>query len=173
MGHQDDGKVRRRPAGTENAELPTGAVEVISIQSSAGTGRRTADAGVRRSGYPEEIRRQITASSICAASAAQEHHQARQIIDTIRRRMKEAGLLRNPDADPGPPSSPEGARDFLVPSRLHPRQVLRAPQAPQQFKQLHHDRGFDRYFQIARRVSRRRRAPRIVRPAKSISSTSR
>ena len=91
-----------------------------------------------------------------------------QVIASLRRRMTEHGFteFQTPILTA---SSPEGARDFLVPSRLHNGSFYALPQAPQQFKQLIMIAGFDRYFQIAPCFRDEDRAP-TARPANSISS---
>jgi len=144
-----DGKVRRRPAGTENPELPTGAVEVyisgIEVLSAA------AELPMPVFGdqeYPEEIRLKYRFLDLRRERLHANIIKRGQIIDSIRRRMREGGFFefQTPILTA---SSPEGARDFLVPSRLHPGKFYALPQAPQQFKQLTMIAGFDRYFQIA------------------------
>jgi aspartyl-tRNA synthetase len=143
------GKVRQRPSGTENRELPTGEIEVfctaIEVLGAAG------DLPLPVFGdqdYPEEtrlkyrfldLRRERIHGNIMLRSA---------VIDEIRAQMKHNGFFefQTPILTS---SSPEGARDFLVPSRLHPGKFYALPQAPQQYKQLIMMAGFDRYFQIA------------------------
>src|SRR5712692_6322839 len=144
-----DGKVRRRPAGTENPELPTGAVELyvseIEVLGPAG------DLPMPVFGeqeYPEDIRLKYRFLDLRRERLHRNIIKRGQIIDSIRKRMKEQGFFefQTPILTA---SSPEGARDFLVPSRLHPGKFYALPQAPQQFKQLIMVAGFDRYFQIA------------------------
>ena len=144
-----DGKVRRRPDGTENAELPTGAVEVyvreIEVLGQAG------DLPMPVFGdqeYPEEIRLKYRFLDLRREKLHRNIMKRGQVIDSIRRRMKEQGFFefQTPILTA---SSPEGARDYLVPSRIHPGKFYALPQAPQQFKQLIMISGFDRYFQIA------------------------
>src|SRR5215510_5203374 len=144
-----DGKVRRRPAGTENPELPTGQVEVyIDEIEVLGPAAELPMPVFGEQEYPEEIRLKYRFLDL-----RREHLHANimlrgKVIDSIRRRMKESGFFefQTPILTA---SSPEGARDYLVPSRLHPGKFYALPQAPQQFKQLIMVAGFDRYFQIA------------------------
>ncbi|HVY19867.1 MAG TPA: aspartate--tRNA ligase [Bauldia sp.] len=144
-----DGKVRTRPAGTENPELPTGAVEVfanaIDVLSAA------AELPLPVFGdadYPEETRLKYRFLDLRRDKLHRNIIRRSEIISSIRRRMTGAGFFefQTPILTA---SSPEGARDFLVPSRLHPGKFYALPQAPQQFKQLLMVSGFDRYFQIA------------------------
>jgi len=144
-----DGKVRRRPAGTENPDLPTGQVEVyIDEIEVLGPAAELPMPVFGEQEYPEEIRLKYRFLDL-----RREHLHANimlrgKVIDSIRRRMRESGFFefQTPILTA---SSPEGARDYLVPSRLHPGKFYALPQAPQQFKQLIMVAGFDRYFQIA------------------------
>jgi aspartyl-tRNA synthetase len=144
-----DGKVRRRPAGTENPELPTGAVEVyISEIEVLGPAAELPMPVFGEQDYPEEIRLKYRFLDLRRDHLHQNVMTRGAVIDSIRRRMKESGFFefQTPILTA---SSPEGARDYLVPSRLHPGKFYALPQAPQQFKQLIMVAGFDRYFQIA------------------------
>ncbi len=144
-----DGKVRRRPGGTENPDLPTGAVEVyireIEVLGPAGELPMPVFGDQE---YPEETRLKYRFLDLRREHLHQNIMKRGQVIDSIRRRMKEQGFFefQTPILTA---SSPEGARDYLVPSRIHPGKFYALPQAPQQFKQLIMVSGFDRYFQIA------------------------
>jgi aspartyl-tRNA synthetase len=144
-----NGKVRRRPAGTENPDLPTGAVEVyISAIEVLGPAGELPMPVFGEQEYPEEIRLKYRFLDLRRERLHRNIMLRGAIIDSIRRRMKEQGFFefQTPILTA---SSPEGARDYLVPSRLHPGKFYALPQAPQQFKQLVMISGFDRYFQIA------------------------
>jgi aspartyl-tRNA synthetase len=144
-----DGKVRRRPGGTENPDLPTGAVEVYirEIEVLGPSGELPVPVFGEQE-YPEEIRLKYRFLELRREHLHQNIMKRGAIIDSIRRRMKAQGFFefQTPILTA---SSPEGARDYLVPSRLHPGKFYALPQAPQQFKQLVMVAGFDRYFQIA------------------------
>jgi aspartyl-tRNA synthetase len=144
-----DGKVRRRPAGTENPELPTGAVEVyISEIEVLGPSGELPLPVFGEQEYPEDIRLKYRFLDLRREKLHQNIMTRGAIIDSMRKRMKEQGFFefQTPILTA---SSPEGARDFLVPSRIHPGRFYALPQAPQQYKQLLMMSGFDRYFQIA------------------------
>ena len=144
-----DGKVRARPAGTENPELPTGAIEVyISEIEVLGPAGELPMPVFGDQEYPEDIRLKYRFLDLRRERLHRNIMMRGTVIDSIRRRMKEQGFFefQTPILTA---SSPEGARDYLVPSRLHPGKFYALPQAPQQFKQLIMVSGFDRYFQIA------------------------
>ncbi|MCC5977554.1 MAG: aspartate--tRNA ligase [Salinarimonas sp.] len=144
-----DGKVRRRPEGTENPDLPTGMIEVfITDLEVLGASDELPMPVFGEHDYPEDIRLKYRFLDLRREKLHANIMKRGQIIDSIRRRMKEGGFFefQTPILTA---SSPEGARDFLVPSRLHPGKFYALPQAPQQFKQLVMMSGFDRYFQIA------------------------
>jgi aspartyl-tRNA synthetase len=144
-----DGLVRNRPAGTENPELPTGAVEVFAQEIEVlGPAGELPMPVFGDQEYPEETRLKYRFLDLRREKLHRNIIKRGAIIDSLRRRMKEQGFFefQTPILTA---SSPEGARDFLVPSRLHPGKFYALPQAPQQFKQLIMVSGFDRYFQIA------------------------
>jgi len=144
-----DGKARRRPEGTDNDELPTGKIEVyvseIEVLGPAG------DLPLPVFGdqeYPEDIRLKYRFLDLRREKLHQNIMTRGAVVDSLRKRMKEQGFFefQTPILTA---SSPEGARDFVVPSRIHPGKFYALPQAPQQYKQLLMMSGFDRYFQIA------------------------
>jgi aspartyl-tRNA synthetase len=144
-----DGKVRRRPDGTENSDLPTGAVEVYIREIEVlGPAAELPMPVFGDQDYPEEIRLKYRFLDLRREHLHDNIMKRGEIVDSIRRRMKAQGFheFQTPILTA---SSPEGARDYLVPSRLHPGKFYALPQAPQQFKQLVMIAGFDRYFQIA------------------------
>ncbi|MDB5547186.1 MAG: aspartyl-tRNA synthetase [Tardiphaga sp.] len=144
-----DGKVRRRPGGTENSDLPTGAVELYITEIEVlGPALELPLPVFGDLEYPEDIRLKYRFLDLRREKLHQNIMTRGAIVDSMRKRMKEQGFFefQTPILTA---SSPEGARDFLVPSRIHPGKFYALPQAPQQYKQLLMMSGFDRYFQIA------------------------
>jgi len=144
-----DGKVRRRPEGTANPELPTGAVELyVSEIEVLGPAGELPLPVFGEQEYPEDIRLKYRFLDLRREKLHQNIMTRGAIVDSMRKRMKDQGFFefQTPILTA---SSPEGARDFLVPSRIHPGRFYALPQAPQQYKQLLMMSGFDRYFQIA------------------------
>ncbi len=144
-----DGDVIARSAETVNAGLPTGEIEVrarsVTVQSAAAELPMPV-AGEQE--YPEDIRLKYRFLDLRRERLHRNIVLRSNVIASLRRRMVEQGFteFQTPILTA---SSPEGARDFLVPSRLHPGKFYALPQAPQMFKQLLMVAGFDRYFQIA------------------------
>src|SRR5437870_161993 len=144
-----DGKLRHRPEGTDNPELPTGKVEVyVSEIEVLGPAGELPLPVFGEQEYPEDIRLKYRFLDLRREKLHQNIMTRGAIVDSMRKRMKEQGFFefQTPILTA---SSPEGARDFLVPSRIHPGKFYALPQAPQQYKQLLMMSGFDRYFQIA------------------------
>ena len=143
------GPVVAREEGTLNPKLPTGEVELraaeMVVQSVAEVLPMQV-AGDEK--FPEDIRLRYRFIDLRRDKLHRNMMLRSNVIASIRRRMIEAGFMefQTPILTA---SSPEGARDFLVPARMHPGKFYALPQAPQQFKQLLMVAGFDRYFQIA------------------------
>ena len=144
-----DGRVEARSDETTNPNLPTGDIEVrigaLKILSKA---QELPLPVFGEPDYPEDIRLTYRFLDLRRETIHANIIKRAAIISSIRARMNEAGFVefQTPILTA---SSPEGARDFLVPSRMHPGKFYALPQAPQQFKQLVMIAGFDRYFQIA------------------------
>ncbi|WP_299677339.1 aspartate--tRNA ligase [uncultured Roseobacter sp.] len=144
-----DGEVKARDASLVNPKIPTGGIEVfireIEVLGDAG------ELPLQVFGdqeYPEETRLRYRYLDLRREKMQANMVLRSDVVASIRRRMWDSGF-REYQTPIITASSPEGARDFLVPSRLHPGKFYALPQAPQQFKQLLMVSGFDKYFQIA------------------------
>ncbi|MEX2650003.1 MAG: aspartate--tRNA ligase [Alphaproteobacteria bacterium] len=143
------GRVVARSAETVNPELATGEVELRVAEVTVLSEAEPLPFPVAiEADYPEDMRLRYRFLDLRRETLHRNIVLRSTVITSIRRRMIEAGFLevQTPILTA---SSPEGARDFLVPARLHPGKFYALPQAPQQFKQLLMASGFDRYFQIA------------------------
>ncbi len=143
------GKVVKREKGTENLELPTGKIEVnIQLVKILSESKDLPMPVFGEQDYPEDIRLKYRFLDLRREEMHENIILRSKIISFIRSEMLKLGFLeyQTPILTS---SSPEGARDFLVPSRLNPGKFYALPQAPQQFKQLIMVSGFDKYFQIA------------------------
>jgi aspartyl-tRNA synthetase len=143
------GKVVERATGTENPELKTGKIEIsinsVEVLSDA---KELPMPVFGEQDYPEDIRLKYRFLDLRREEMHKNIILRSKVISFIRSEMLKLGFLeyQTPILTS---SSPEGARDFLVPSRLNPGKFYALPQAPQQFKQLIMVSGFDKYFQIA------------------------
>jgi len=144
-----DGDVKARAAEAVNPNLPTGEIEVfarsVTVQSKA---EELPLPVAGEQDYPEDIRLKYRFVDLRRETMHRNIMLRSQVISSLRRRMQDQGFteFQTPILAA---SSPEGARDYIVPSRLHPGTFYALPQAPQMFKQLLMVAGFDRYFQIA------------------------
>ena len=144
-----DGEVKARTPETANPNLPTGHVEVFIRELEVlGAAAELPLPVFGEPDYPEDIRLKYRFLDLRRETLHANIVKRTKVIASMRRRMSEIGFgeYSTPILTA---SSPEGARDFLVPSRIHPGKFFALPQAPQQYKQLLMVAGFDRYFQIA------------------------
>jgi aspartyl-tRNA synthetase len=144
-----DGVVKARDPALVNPRLPTGEIEVFvrAVEVLGAAGELPLQVFGDQD-YPEETRLRYRYLDLRREAMQRKMVLRSDVIASIRRRMWDLGF-REYQTPIITASSPEGARDFLVPSRLHPGKFYALPQAPQQFKQLLMVAGFDRYFQIA------------------------
>lgn len=141
--------VRARTPETINANLPTGEIEVFANEIVVlGEARELPLPVFGEPEYPEDVRLKYRFLDLRRETLHSNIVKRSRIVSSMRRRMVDAGFgeYTTPILTA---SSPEGARDFLVPSRIHAGKFYALPQAPQQYKQLLMVAGFDRYFQIA------------------------
>ena len=144
-----DGTVKARDADLVNDKIPTGEIEVfIRDLEVLGSAEELPLMVFGDQEYPEETRLKYRYLDLRRQKLQDNMVLRSNVVSSLRRRMWDKGFneFQTPIITA---SSPEGARDFLVPSRLHPGKFYALPQAPQQFKQLIMVSGFDKYFQIA------------------------
>ena len=144
-----DGEVKARDEALVNPKIPTGEIEVFvrDMEVLGASGELPLQVFGDQE-YPEETRLRYRYLDLRREKMQTNMKLRSDVVASIRRRMWDANF-REFQTPIITASSPEGARDFLVPSRLHPGKFYALPQAPQQFKQLLMVSGFDRYFQIA------------------------
>lgn len=144
-----DGRVKARTDDTVNKGMPTGEIELYAQEIEVLSAAKELPLPVfGEPDYPEDVRLKYRFLDLRRDTLHKNIVKRTQIISSMRRHMGEVGFTEytTPILTA---SSPEGARDFLVPSRIHPGSFYALPQAPQQYKQLLMVAGFDRYFQIA------------------------
>jgi len=146
-----EGKVRRRPEGTENPKIPTGFVEVVAD--------KVLVLNSSQQPLPFQIEDEINVNEEVRLRYRYLDLRRRPMLNNLLVRHKTYQVVRNFLTDEGfievetpllTKSTPEGARDFIVPSRLHPGKFYALPQSPQLFKQILMVAGIDKYFQIAK-----------------------
>jgi len=143
------GKLRKRPAGTENAHLASGKVELLALDMQILNKAETPPFMLDEEDVNEERRLQFRYVDLRRPVMQQRMRLRHRIVSTLRNYLDEHGFIDLETPILTKPT-PEGARDYLVPSRTHPGRFFALPQSPQIFKQLFMMSGFDRYYQVAR-----------------------
>ncbi|MEE9494183.1 MAG: aspartate--tRNA ligase [Gammaproteobacteria bacterium] len=146
---QIEGRVRRRPEGTENPDMPTGEVEVLGKQLTILNTAETPPFHLDDEHVSEEHRLRYRYIDLRRPEMFQRIRLRAQITRELRHYLETAGFL-DIETPILTKATPEGARDYLVPSRTHPGEFFALPQSPQLFKQLLMMAGMDRYYQIVR-----------------------
>ncbi|AHE97397.1 aspartate--tRNA ligase [Thioalkalivibrio paradoxus] len=143
------GRVRRRPEGTTNPELNTGAVEVLGLDLEVLNAARTPPFPLDDEDVGEETRLRYRYIDLRRPVMQERLRLRAQVTRSLRRFLDDAGFV-DIETPMLTKATPEGARDYLVPSRTHPGHFFALPQSPQLFKQLLMIGGMDRYYQITR-----------------------
>jgi len=147
---QVEGTVRCRPAGSENRDMPTGLVEVAAESMTVLNRAKTPPFYIdREAGEAETLRMKYRYLDLRRERMQRNLILRHRVVKFIRDFLADRGFVEI-ETPILTKSTPEGARDFLVPSRIHPGEFFALPQSPQQLKQLLMVAGFERYFQIAR-----------------------
>ncbi len=147
---QVEGTVRRRPAGTENPDMATGEIEVLAEKARVLNQAKTPPFYIdHEAGEAEALRLKYRYLDLRRERMQRNMILRHRVVKFIRDYLDEHGFVEI-ETPILTKSTPEGARDYLVPSRTHPGQFFALPQSPQQLKQLLMVAGFERYFQIAR-----------------------
>ncbi len=143
------GRVRRRPEGTENPNLPTGAIEVLARDVEMLNRSEPLPFQLDDDDTSEEVRLRYRYIDLRRPVMQERLRLRTRVISTLRRFLEQQGFL-DIETPMLTKATPEGARDYLVPSRTHPGSFFALPQSPQLFKQLLMMAGMDRYYQVVR-----------------------
>ncbi len=143
------GRVRRRPAGTENSNLATGAVEVLAREVEILNRSEPLPFQLDDDDTSEEVRLRYRYLDLRRPMMQERLRLRSRVISALRRFLDQHGFM-DIETPMLTKATPEGARDYLVPSRTHPGSFFALPQSPQLFKQLLMMAGMDRYYQVAR-----------------------
>ncbi len=143
------GRVRERPAGTENPELPTGKIEILGHEIEILARSKPLPFQLDEDNVGEEIRLRYRYLDLRRDEMQQRLKLRARVSAALRRFLDDNGFL-DIETPMLTRATPEGARDYLVPSRVHPGEFYALPQSPQLFKQLLMMSGFDRYYQIVK-----------------------